>query len=310
MKPWELACTALEGGEDPVLVAVVEHRGSVPGKTGALMIVSSESVAGTIGGGLVEHSWINRARKLTSASLDEFCHDGSSGDSLCSGSQIIASRKLGNEDFEVLKRLRRLEERGGFGILEFGPTHLHLEEGITGEGCVLRDGEEWSCRNPLGSPDEIYIAGGGHVSLALSRIMATLPFHIEVFDTRPDLPTMLENQWAHGGHVLSWKEFPSMIREGNHAWVIIMTHGHRDDAEVLRNLIGVNLRYLGLMGSVAKVARLFEDLKGEGIPAEELNRVWAPIGLPIGSHTPEEIAVSIAAEIIQIRNGSTELKPL
>ena len=85
-----------------------------------------------------------------------------------------------------------------------------------------------------------------------------------------------------------------------------MTQGHRHDADVLRRLIDHDLKYLGMMGSATKIWSVFAKLESEGVDRCKLDRVHAPIGIAIGSHTPEEIAVSIAAEIIKIRNEKDE----
>jgi len=300
MAIWKSAIEAVSAGLHPVLLAVVEHRGSVPGKTGAMMLVWEGGVEGTIGGGLVEHRWISRAKKLREAILEDFSHDGVLNDSVCSGSQLIAAVPLGPEDLSMLRHLEKLERAGRCATIELSPQGLSptREE----EPGVSREGSRWSCRLAFGRSEELYIAGGGHVSLALSRIMSTLPFRINVFDTRPELPTMEANRWAHSRSVIRWDDFPALVSEGPHSWVVIMTHGHRDDEDVLRGLLDLDLRYLGLMGSAAKVSQLFTRLREEGLDPEKLAGVHAPIGLPIRSHTPEEIAVSIAAEIIGIRN--------
>jgi xanthine dehydrogenase accessory factor len=85
-----------------------------------------------------------------------------------------------------------------------------------------------------------------------------------------------------------------------------MTYGHAHDRRVVENLLGIDVRYLGLMGSASKVKRLFADMQAEGADPADLARVRAPIGMAIRSHTPEEIAVSVAGEIIGIRNGAIE----
>ena len=87
------------------------------------------------------------------------------------------------------------------------------------------------------------------------------------------------------------------------AFVVVVTRGHRHDLEAIRSLAGRDLRYLGLIGSRAKVARLFDQLAGEGVAPGALARIHAPIGLDIGAVTPAEIAVAIVAELIAVRSG-------
>jgi xanthine dehydrogenase accessory factor len=155
----------------------------------------------------------------------------------------------------------------------------------------------------MGLEDTLYIIGGGHVSLAFSRIMATLPFRLVVLDNREDLPTMAANRYAHEQHVVDFDHIGDHVAGGDHSWVVIMTFGHVHDRKVLERLLGKDLAYLGLMGSEAKVRQMYAAMEADSIDAKDLERVQAPVGVSIGSHTPEEIAISIAAEIIAVRNG-------
>ena len=91
-----------------------------------------------------------------------------------------------------------------------------------------------------------------------------------------------------------------------HAYAVILTRGHRHDLDALRALAPKRIRYLGLIGSRAKVARLTEVLEGEGMPAEQLRRVHSPVGLDLGAVTPQEIAVSILAELIGVKYGKID----
>ena len=91
------------------------------------------------------------------------------------------------------------------------------------------------------------------------------------------------------------------------AYAVIVTRGHRNDLDVLREIAPRDLRYVGLIGSRAKVARLYEAVMAEGVVApEQLERIHAPIGLDIGAVTPQEIAVSITAELIAVRRGKAD----
>ena len=132
--------------------------------------------------------------------------------------------------------------------------------------------------------------------------MAELNFHIVVLDDRPRLATMAANTYAQEKQVVSYRSIGKHVSEGLQSFVVIMTFGHQADERVLAQLARKKLRYLGLMGSPAKIAQIFANLKKKGISAASLKKVHAPIGLPISSHTPEEIAISIAAEIIQVKN--------
>ncbi len=106
--------------------------------------------------------------------------------------------------------------------------------------------------------------------------------------------------------MVDYDDIAAHVPEGERSWVVVMTYGHKHDRQVVENLLGHNVRYLGLMGSATKVKRLFADMEAKGADPEALARVRAPIGMAIRSHTPEEIAISVAGEIIGIRNGAIE----
>ncbi|WP_460500409.1 XdhC family protein, partial [Hymenobacter agri] len=161
----------------------------------------------------------------------------------------------------------------------------------------------WRYRERLGFRDQLTIVGGGHVSLALSNVAAALDFELTVLDDRADLPTFDNNHAAHYRHRVDYESVAAAVPPGPHCYVVVMTVGYRTDAVVLRQLIPLPYRYLGVMGSVAKVTELRRGLREEGFSEDAIARLHGPIGLPIQSQTPEEIAISIAAELIQARRA-------
>ena len=164
-------------------------------------------------------------------------------------------------------------------------------------------GPNWCYREQLGFRDHVTIVGGGHVSLALSRVLAALEFAVTVLDDRSDLPTLAANDAAQHRHVIDYDALAAAVPPGPHRYVVVMTVGYRTDALALRQLLGRPYRYLGVMGSAAKVAELRSGLLADGFSGEIVAGLRGPIGLPIASQTPEEIAISIAAELIQVRHS-------
>lgn len=154
-----------------------------------------------------------------------------------------------------------------------------------------------------GFQNRLSIIGGGHCSLALSRLMSSMDFYIEVFDERNGLNTLLQNQYAHAQHIVNgYTLLKEMITGGKHHYVVIMTVGYRTDAVVLKALQDTSFAYLGMLGSKTKTTKLLEELLNEGINEKFIAAIHAPIGIPINSQTTEEIAISIAAEIIRVKN--------
>jgi len=293
-----------------VLVMVVDHSGSVPGVTGTFVVVSEKGVAGTIGGGAAEKELVDRALVHDGEpGLVPFRHTPSEGGTLCSGLQVFAIISLTRDDEKTIEEIVDTLAKQGLGTLELSRGGIRFDAGVARQRRYDEEDGGWSLTEPLGLLDTLYIIGGGHVCLALSRVMATLPFRIIVLDNRSELPTMAANNHAHEMRVIELDTVAEHVEEGERSWVVIMTFGHIHDRQVLEGLLGKSFAYLGLMGSEAKVRQMYGAMKADGIATEDLESVRAPIGLSIGSHTPEEIAISIAAEIIAVRNRRDEKCP-
>jgi xanthine dehydrogenase accessory factor len=147
--------------------------------------------------------------------------------------------------------------------------------------------------------------GGGHCALALSELMSKLDFRISIFDDRPELNTISKNEFADEITIIDdYERIGGHLPDDDGAYVVVMTLGYASDKVVIKQLCGRDFKYLGVLGSKAKMATLMKELREEGIPKEQLSRIRTPIGLPINSRTPEEIAVSIAAEIIAVKNSN------
>jgi len=139
--------------------------------------------------------------------------------------------------------------------------------------------------------------------MAFSKLMRGMDFYIHLYDDRKDLPTMIKNDAAHEKHIIdNYTELSKLISSGINHYVVIMTFGYRTDDTALKALLGKEFKYLGLLGSKTKVEKMFDDYREEGVKENWLKRIHTPVGLAIKSQTPEEIAISIAAEIIKVKN--------
>jgi xanthine dehydrogenase accessory factor len=154
-----------------------------------------------------------------------------------------------------------------------------------------------------GYKNYLHIVGGGHCALALSKIMRGMDFYIHLYDDRAGLNTMDLNEFAHQKTIVpGYSSLTGLIEGGNNVYVVIMTFGYRTDDEALRALLGKTFKYIGMLGSKNKIEKMFTGYHAENIDAAVLADIHSPIGIQIKSQTPEEIAVSIAAEIIAIKN--------
>ncbi len=152
----------------------------------------------------------------------------------------------------------------------------------------------------------LYIFGGGHVSTALARAAHAAGFAIGVVDNREAFANAERFPMAQEIYT-SWEDAFTKIRPSASTYLVIVTRGHKDDMNVLRWAVGTEPRYIGMIGSKRKAISVYKALEKEGISAEKFDRVFAPVGLEIGAMTPDEIAVSIAAELIAIRRHATGL---
>jgi xanthine dehydrogenase accessory factor len=179
-------------------------------------------------------------------------------------------------------------------------THIHLDadqgEAVGSCGATLEVFFEVLHPEP-----RLIIAGAGYVAQALARLASALDFRIVVVDDRRDLadPVVFEEKVQ-----LTFGDIPQTIHElepDESSWIVIVTRGHHLDKDALQAALETNAAYVGMIGSPSKVKRIFKDLLKEGISRERLEQVHAPIGLDLGAETPDEIALSIAAEMVMIR---------
>lgn len=152
-------------------------------------------------------------------------------------------------------------------------------------------------------PPTLVLFGGGHVAAAAARVARECELRVVVCDERPEYADPARHLAADLCLAGPWRESVARIAPAEHHYLVIATRGHRDDLEVLRELAAADCRprYLGLLGSRAKHATLDRILADEGIPAPFRARVRTPIGLPIGSRTAGEIAVSLLADLVHLR---------
>lgn len=311
MQPWQWLYNVLSD-EPAVLLIVVASTGSSPGKVGAKMAVSAHASTGTIGGGAFETELLNTARAMLAAGFDEPVlyrkqHHASPGGHasgmICGGAQTVLVYPCRRRELPVFEQLAACCRLRTPRRLKISRQGLQVS-GSGGNSFAARftDGDDWAYRENVGQRKTAYIVGGGHVSLALSKVLDWLDFDCVVIDEREGLETMQQNDVAWKKIVAPYDEIGQIIPDGPEHFILIMTHSHQRDAWVLARLAGKNVPYIGLMGSRKKIAAIKQALAGQ-LPEAALQRLHAPIGLAIGSHTPAEIAVSIAAELIQVINS-------
>ena len=178
-----------------------------------------------------------------------------------------------------------------------------LNDDVAEETGLICGGQMEVFIEPIEPPPALYIVGAGHVGQQLGRLAPAVGFRVHVVDDREKFANRDRFPSADAVHVADIGDWLTRADLPPSACVVIVTRGHRHDFDALKAVAGRNLRYVGVIGSRAKVARLVELLLADGVPSEWLRALHAPIGLDIGAVTPEEIAISILAELIAVHRG-------
>jgi xanthine dehydrogenase accessory factor len=313
---WQWLVTILQAEQRAVLLLVVTSRGSSPGKAGAKMAISEDgAMIGTIGGGAVEYELLQQAKTLLAVGEGAYVctkihhptkeHQEQESGQICGGEQTVLLYPCSSTDLQLFEQLADTTNSRRPCLLTLTPNSASLSYELNkiNRPCFITTSEHnWQYQEVIGQPDTAYLIGGGHISLALAQILSLLEFDVVVLDERHNLKTMTDNSYAIQKKVVSYQQISNAINFGLHSYVVIMTHSHKTDQIVLEQLLNQPLAYLGMLGSARKVKQIKQNL-GDKITPKLWQNLHAPCGLPICSETPMEIAISIAAEIIQQRNA-------
>jgi xanthine dehydrogenase accessory factor len=313
---WKLINKSLNSGTAVMLLYVLESLGSSPGRQGFFMAVNANGeMEGSIGGGIMEHKFVEMAKERLKGQADKEqeirkqFHDKSVAKNqsgmICSGEQTILLYRLKLTDTPTVQNIIGSLEQNKNGTLYLFPSGINFTDSVPIKDFhfSMRSEEDWEYIEKTGYKNHLFIIGGGHCALAFSKLMRSMDFYIRLYDERKELKTMVENDFVHEKHFINdYSELNALIPSGRNHYVVIMTLGYRTDDTALRSLLDKEFNYLGLLGSAYKTQKMLDEYHKEGIAEKMLEKVHAPIGYSIRSQTPEEIAVSIAAEIIQIKN--------
>ncbi|NPC70025.1 xanthine dehydrogenase accessory protein XdhC [Corallococcus sp. AB004] len=157
---------------------------------------------------------------------------------------------------------------------------------------------------PVNHGPQLYLFGAGHVGQALCRVLEGTPFRVHLVDERAEWVQSPQVPAGVVRHEEAWDEFASRaVWDEQRTYVAVMTHRHDVDQDIIAFAIQKPARYIGLIGSDTKWARFRQRLEAKGMPARQVGRVQCPMGLPTGGKSPQEVAVSIAAGLLQLHHG-------
>ncbi|MDO4544804.1 MAG: XdhC/CoxI family protein [Bacillota bacterium] len=257
----------IELGEDFVIAKVVDTKGSTPRKKGAVLLMKKDGTTiGTVGGGLLE------------AETEKLCRE-----------TFKTKEKTHVYDFVLDEKQKGALDMGCGGDATIQIDYIDASD----PGDFVKEFKLASTA---------YIFGGGHVAYALEPVLRHVDFKTVVIDDREEYAN--PERYPHAERTLVPENFDHAfdgIETDEDSYIIIVTRGHRGDLQVLREALKRPFAYLGMIGSRRKNKLLYDKLVEEGVDEKEFERIHSPIGLDIGSETPEEIAISIVAEIIKVR---------
>jgi xanthine dehydrogenase accessory factor len=335
--------TLLEAGDECALVKLAGDRGSTPRAAGAEMLVRSDgSIAGTIGGGLLEHTMVREAAGVLQTRRPRLVDLRLAGTDLasdeemvCGGAAEVLISYVPPGDPSLREVLTGAAAARAARRRAWLFTVLPTAEGGPVEYCLLdADGEisgappcesralraavgkvavHGSASLPDGrrvlvermeAPAAAIVCGGGHVGRAVVPVALGAGFAVTVLDDREEFadPRRFPGARTMLGPFAGALE---RLDVDENAYIVIVTRGHTHDMDVLQQALSTPARYVGLMASRSKRARMIAALEEAGL-GDQSSRVHSPIGLDIGAETPAELAVSIVAELIRVRAGISD----
>jgi xanthine dehydrogenase accessory factor len=317
-----------QAGEDVVLATIVAEAGSSPRSAGAHMLVDKNGrYCGTIGGGTVEYKAVQFAQNLLEQRQSRrktyhlYQNDEEDLGMLCGGDVDVYFQFIAGGDTKTIALmaacLARMEQDEDLWLFidvsrpadwtmaiyaaDLPPQGMNLSEDdikalTRNKGILVTAGDRRIYGEPVNFAGKVFIFGGGHVAQALQPLLTTVGFRCVVFDNREEFVRRELFPAASGLIAGDYGNIGETCGIGSNDYIVIVTHAY--DLIVLRQVIHKNCAYIGVIGSRTKAAALRQALLSEGVSEELFNRINLPIGLRIKSETPEEIAVSIAGEMI------------
>ena len=303
-KIWEFLRARIANKKVTMLVTIINEAGSAPRSSGASMLVGENGlIAGTIGGGMLEFRAIEQAKKslLLGKGLRQrydLTKNGKELGMVCGGQLEVLFTFMAPTE-ENLLTVTRVQD-----ALRKKKT-AWLELPYSGQGCVLRQGEKQDYKDcyvrKLETPIRVFIFGGGHLGQEIVPLLVHLGFQCIVTDDRREFSAGELFPGAEAVFTRDYDKLNGYYDVQPQDYIIAVTRGHSGDLAVEKFALKTPAVYIGVVGSKAKIATVNAKLLAEGFTAQDLARITAPIGLPIGSETPAEIAISIAAQLIQKR---------
>lgn len=302
----------LKMGKPCLLATIIASTGSTPRSSGAYMVVGEAGrICGTIGGGSLEYNVILQGQEQI-VQQKNFIYEytltmeGSAElGMICGGTCTILYQYLSTDDLPLIQdALGIIESKEQYWLLlPVLEGKLQVLQGVSkleSNGLIELNGTQCYAER-FNFDGKVYIFGGGHLAQEVVPVLSHLGFRCVVLDDREEFSKPELFAGAEEVLCVDFKDLANAVQITENDYVTVMTRGHLHDADVERFVLKTPAHYIGVVGSRRKAKLTRETLRSEGFTEEQLDRIITPIGLDIGSETPAEIAISIAAQFIQVR---------
>jgi len=348
--------TDLRSRAKVILATIISTSGSTPASALSRMVIAEDGtrLRGTVGGGCMESDVLHAAKNLSGQNRFEVLSFRLKEDEyvqglICGGSLDVMLESVSEREISTFEKLQKIGDDGDDAVLvrwlngdgtiarrvalrypagsaddldgsiSQAEFVAEMKNGFRrGEFRRLKGKNSELLIEPIAGNPSLFIFGGGHVGCEISRVAASTGFRVTVIDDRPEFAQARRFPEAAATVCARLPDAVGQIELKSTSYVVIATHGHRDDEGILEMVVSRDVKYIGMVGSKRKVLTTYERLRKRGISDEFLAKVHAPMGIEIGSANPSEIAISVVAELTAIRRGvappfdhkSTAIAPL
>lgn len=321
---WQAVDARLAAGKQVYVAMVVANTRGSPGTLGARLLVDSDgAVEGTIGGGIMEARLVEQARASVQAGEDRqpqlrrLVHRKELGQRkqamyapsglICAGEQtnlsmVLEPRRDGEAIHTFCQALADQAQRAVAMTVDAQGLRVHAADtGAAITGMQLHDNgdSDWCFCESSVNPKRLTVVGGGHCGLALARLAHDIGYWVDVYDTRGEV--LAGERWPADvrRHTLAdYADLNTQLTYPAQTTVVVMTAAVVHDIAALASIAALDLQWLGVMGSVAKIHEIRTQLAQQGIEQTRIDAIHGPIGMTMKSDTPAEIAVSIMAQLL------------
>lgn len=338
MRKWVSAVNETLSRKQPLVMALIlSQEGSTPRTTGTRMMIGADGYVGTIGGGRIEASVMETAREMlhkpgaVTISFDLTSEIADAMDMVCGGKLEILIDSIAPDEtnrlfFSSLLQMLDQRQKGLMvtellesGVLQVRRAVLHEDGVVIGTPdfkmeidsipqklrapILIQSGDRKFFIEPVMASGTVYLFGAGHVSLQTAILAKRVGFEVVVLDDRMEFANTSRFSDADDVRVPASFEiaFEGLEIHAD-SYLVILTRGHLHDKTVLQQALKTPAGYIGMIGSRKKRDAIYQALENEGFTTKDFQKVHCPIGISIGAQTPEEIAVSIVAELIHARS--------